>query len=205
MVDGLDIAILINNVDTSHGIPVPFILAPEDEIEDIITINCMATLRVTRIIAPGMVLRHRGLVLTMGCFDGLSPTPLLGTYSGSKAFLQHWSTALGAELKPEGVEVQLVLSYNIVSATPMVRKSSMMIPTPRVFVETVLRKIGRAGGAQSMGWTMAPYWTHALMQWGLENLPNGSPEILVGMKMSFNEKIRKRALKKMEMEGKKID
>ena len=116
LVDGLDVSILVNNVGQSHSIPVPFIETPKEEIRDIIAINCNATLRVTQIVAPGMVKRKRGLILTMGSFGGLLPTPLLATYSGSKAFLQQWSTALGSELAPSGVDVELVISYLVTTA-----------------------------------------------------------------------------------------
>jgi 17beta-estradiol 17-dehydrogenase / very-long-chain 3-oxoacyl-CoA reductase len=85
LTDGLDISILINNVGLSHSIPVPFIETPKQEMNDIIMINCMATLRVTQLITPGMVSRQRGLVLTMASFGGFFPTPLLATYSGSMA------------------------------------------------------------------------------------------------------------------------
>ncbi|KAF4635084.1 hypothetical protein G7Y89_g3010 [Cudoniella acicularis] len=107
LVDGLDVGILVNNVGQSHSVPVPFILTPKEEVRDIIAINCIATLRVTQIVAPGMVQRKRGLILTMGSFGGWMPTPLLATYSGSKAFLQQWSTSLGGELKGTGVDVDV--------------------------------------------------------------------------------------------------
>ncbi|KAL8950470.1 MAG: hypothetical protein Q9222_003510, partial [Ikaeria aurantiellina] len=102
-----DIAILINNVGKSHDIPVPFTQTDEQEMRDIITINCTGTLLMTSLVAPRMVSQRRGLILTMGSFGGLMPTPLLATYSGSKAFLQHWSTALASELQPHGVTVEL--------------------------------------------------------------------------------------------------
>ncbi|RAL58971.1 hypothetical protein DID88_009262 [Monilinia fructigena] len=157
LVDGLDVGILVNNVGQSHRIPVPFIQTPKEEIRDIITINCTGTLRVTQIVAPGMVQRKRGLILTMGSFGGWSPTPLLATYSGSKAFLQHWSTALGGELKGTGVDVELVLSYLVTTAMSKIRRTSMFIPNPRTFVKTTLAKVGRSGGAQNMAYTSTPF------------------------------------------------
>lgn len=107
LISGLDVGILINNVGQSHSIPVPFLLTESKELQDIVTINCLGTLKVTQIVAPGMQSRKRGLILTMGSFGGWMPTPYLATYSGSKAFLQHWSAALAAELKPSNVDVQL--------------------------------------------------------------------------------------------------
>jgi 17beta-estradiol 17-dehydrogenase / very-long-chain 3-oxoacyl-CoA reductase len=203
LVDSLDIGILVNNVGQSHSIPVPFVLTPKQEMRDIISINCVATLRVTQIVAPGMVQRKRGLILTMGSFGGLLPTPLLATYSGSKAFLQQWSTALGGELAGTGVDVELVISYLVTTAMSKIRKTSMMIPSPRAFVKSVLSKVGRSGGAQNMAYTSTPFWGHAIMQWWLENTVGLGGKMVVSQNLGMHESIRKRALKKAEREAKK--
>jgi 17beta-estradiol 17-dehydrogenase / very-long-chain 3-oxoacyl-CoA reductase len=203
LVDGLDVGILINNVGLSHSIPVPFIQTPKPEITDIIMINCLGTLRVTQIIAPRMVQRKRGLILTMGSFGGLFPTPLLATYSGSKAFLQQWSTALGGELKGTGVDVQLVLAHLITGAMSKIRRRSLAIPHPKPFVKSVLRKVGRSGGAQHMAFTSTPYVGHALMQWGVENTLGVGAPFVVMQNREMHESIRQRALKKAAREAKK--
>lgn len=204
LVDGLDVGILVNNVGQSHSIPVPFILTPKEEVKDIITINCTSTLKVTQLIAPGMVQRKRGLILTMGSFGGLGPTPLLATYSGSKAFLQQWSTALGGELKGTGVEVEFVLSYLVTTAMSKIRKTSLFIPNPRNFVKAVLGKVGRSGGAQKIAYTSTPFWGHALMQWWIENTFGFGSEFVIGQNRQMHEQIRKRALRKAEREAKKV-
>lgn len=203
LVDGLDVGILVNNVGQSHSIPVPFIQTPKEEIRDIITINCTGTLRVTQIVAPGMVQRKRGLILTMGSFGGWLPTPLLATYSGSKAFLQQWSTSLGSELKGTGVDVELVLSYLVTTAMSKIRRTSMFIPNPRTFVKTTLAKIGRSGGAQKMAHTSTPFWGHALMQWWLENTFGVGLSFVVDRNKVMHQAIRTRALKKAERDAKK--
>ncbi|KAF7890150.1 hypothetical protein EAF00_008466 [Botryotinia globosa] len=203
LVDGLDVGILVNNVGQSHSIPVPFIQTPKEEIRDIITINCTGTLRVTQIVAPGMVQRKRGLILTMGSFGGWLPTPLLATYSGSKAFLQQWSTSLGGELKGTGVDVELVLSYLVTTAMSKIRRTSMFIPNPRTFVKTTLAKIGRSGGAQKMAYTSTPFWGHALMQWWLENTLGVGGSFVVDQNKGMHQSIRTRALKKAERDAKK--
>jgi len=203
LIDGLDVGILINNVGQSHSIPVPFLQTPKQEIKDIITINCAGTLKVTQIIAPGMVQRKRGLILTMGSFGGLLPTPLLATYSGSKAFLQHWSVALAGELQGTGVDVEFVISYLVTTAMSKIRRSSALIPGPRTFVKAVLSKVGRSGGAQKMPFTSTPYWAHALMQWWLENTVGIWSTVGLNQNKKMHESIRVRALKKAERDAKK--
>jgi len=200
----LDVSILINNVGLSHSIPVPFAQTPELEMRDIITINCTGTLRVTQLIAPGMIARRRGLILTMASFGGILPTPLLATYSGSKAFLQQWSPALASELAPSGVKVQLVQSYLVTSAMSKIRRSSLMVPTPKQFVRAALGKIGRSGGAQGVSGTTTPYWAHGMLHWAILNLtPGPMNSYVVDVNRSMHESIRKRALKKAERDGKK--
>ncbi|KAI9824105.1 MAG: hypothetical protein M1832_002175 [Thelocarpon impressellum] len=203
IVDSLEVAVLINNVGQSHDIPVPFILTPKQEMTDIITVNCIGTLRVTQIVAPGMAQRGKGLILTMGSIGGLLPTPLLATYSGSKAFLQQWSTALGSELKPHGVQVELVISYLVTSAMSKVRRPSAFIPNPRNFVRSVLAKIGRSGGAQGVAFTSTPYPTHGLMQWALTTFTGVMGGFVVDRNRGMHEGIRKMALRKRERDAKK--
>ncbi|QKX60544.1 uncharacterized protein TRUGW13939_07689 [Talaromyces rugulosus] len=204
LVQGLDVSILVNNVGRSHSIPVPFNETPEDEVADIITINCHGTLRVTQLITPGMIERKRGLILTMGSFGGLVPTPLLATYSGSKAFLQYWSTALGAELEPYGITVQLLQAHLITSAMSKIRKPTLTVPTPKAWVSTALSKIGRNGGSPQYTYTSSPYFSHGIMAWFITCVMGVFSKRVLGINKSMHESIRKRALKKAEREkGKK--
>lgn len=203
LIEGLDVSILINNVGLSHSIPVPFAETPKQELNDIIIINCMATLRVTHIVTPGMISRKRGLILTMASFGGFFPTPLLATYSGSKAFLQQWSTALGSELQPHGVHVQCIQSHLITTAMSKIRKPSVLVPNPKQFVRAALSKIGRSGGAQGIAFTSTPYWSHGLMQWFLSRFVGERSHTVVKVNRSMHEDIRRRALRKAERDAKK--
>ena len=62
-----------------------------------------------------MISRKKGLVLTVGSFAGLVPSPLLAVYSASKAFVSTWSQALGSELEGTGVTIQVLNTYFVVS------------------------------------------------------------------------------------------
>jgi 17beta-estradiol 17-dehydrogenase / very-long-chain 3-oxoacyl-CoA reductase len=203
LLDGLDISILINNVGLSHDIPVPFLETPEAEMLDIVTINCIGTLRVTQLVAPTMVRKRKGFILTMSSFGGLFPTPLLATYSGSKAFLQQWSAAFGEEMSRHNVTVQCVESYLVTGSMAKVRRASALIPTPRDFVRAVLGSIGRSRGAQGMAYTSTPYWTHAFMHWFIETFAGRSSSLVASQNRKIHEDIRKRALRKKEREAKK--
>ncbi|QIX00609.1 hypothetical protein AMS68_006126 [Peltaster fructicola] len=203
IVEELDIAILINNVGQSHSIPVPFSRTEEKEMNDIITINCTGTLKVTQLVVPGMIKRKKGLVLTMASFGGLIPSPLLATYSGSKAFLQQWSTALASELKPHGITVQIVQSYLVTSAMSKIKRTSLLIPNPKQFVRAALSRIGRHGGAQGMSATSTPYWSHAIMHWAIATFVGTMNTTVINFNRTMHIGIRRRALKKAEREAKK--
>ena len=201
LIEGLDVGILINNVGQSHSMPVPFLQTERRELQDIVTINCLGTLKTTQVVARKLVQRKRGLILTMGSMGGWMPTPYLATYSGSKAFLQHWNSSLAAELKPSGVDAYLVLSYLVVSAMSKIRRPSLLIPTPKGFVRSALAKVGST--SQAFAYTSTPYWTHALFQWAVENTIGVGHRLGIWYNMKMHQDIRTRALKKAAREAKK--
>ncbi|KAJ4153525.1 hypothetical protein LMH87_010009 [Akanthomyces muscarius] len=202
LVKGLDVGILINNVGQSHSIPVSFLETPREELQNIITINCLGTLKVTQVIAPILKQRKRGLILTMGSFGGWTPTPYLATYSGSKAFLQQWSNALSSELADDNVDVQLILSHLVTTAMSKIRRASLLVPNARSFVKAALGKVG-TGGYQTAPSTYTPWWSHAFMLWFIENIPGVNSPLTISINKGMHVDIRKRALRKAEREAKK--
>jgi 17beta-estradiol 17-dehydrogenase / very-long-chain 3-oxoacyl-CoA reductase len=205
LVAPLDVSILVNNVGQSHSIPVTFLETEKSEMDSIITINCIGTLRVTQIVAPGMVSRKHGLILTMASFGGIFPTPLLATYSGSKAFLQQWGTALAAELAPSGVKVVTIQSHLVTSAMSKIRRASVMVPTPKAFVRATLGKIGRSGGSQGIAHTLTPWWAHGFFQWFVTTTVGTMSHFALAQNLSMHKDIRRRALARAAREGKKTN
>lgn len=202
-ISDLPVTVLINNVGQSHSIPVPFLETPKKELGDIVEINNVFTLRVTQVVAPVIQQtvqkegkKVRGLILTMSSFGGLLPTPYLATYSGSKAFLQAWSAALAGELKPQGIDVEVVFLYLVTSAMSKVRHTSLTIPNPKLFVRSALASVGRRVGAQERYATSTPYWAHALMHFGLVNTVGVYSKIANKFNLDMHKSIRARALKK---------
>lgn len=194
------ISILVNNVGLSHSIPVTFVETSPQEMEQIITINCLATLKVTQMVLPRMLPQKRGLVLTMGSFGGLAPTPLLATYSGSKAFLQQWSTALASEVAKQGITVHFVQSYLVTSSMSKIRRSNWQVPTEKQFVRSVLSKIGRRGGSIGYMYTGSPWWSHALLASAMIGILGTMSGTLLEFNRKMHVSIRKRAMAKAERE-----
>ncbi|KAK0636502.1 hypothetical protein B0T17DRAFT_519272 [Bombardia bombarda] len=202
LISGLDIGILINNVGQSHSIPVPFMETSPEELQSIVTINCLGTLKTTKVVAPLMTQRKKGLILTMGSMAGVTPTPYLATYSGSKAFLQHWSTALAEELKPQGVDVHLVVSYLVTTAMSKIRRTSILIPNPKQFVRSALGKIGLSS-SEPFPYTYTPWWSHAIFKWVMEKTVGATTPFTVSFNKKMHVDIRNRALKKAARDTKK--
>lgn len=198
LVKDKDIAILINNVGQSHEIPVPYAEGAEEEVRNIITTNCIGTLRVARLVLPGMSARRRGLVLTMGSFAGLLPTPLLATYSGSKGFLQNWSTALAAEVEELGITVYFVQAYIVTSAMSKVRRSTYLFPSEKDFVNSTLARIGNRCGSIGYAYSGTPWWSHALFAWYILTIGYPHGHYALSQNLTTHKAIRARALKKAE-------
>jgi len=203
LVQGKKVSILINNVGQSHSIPVPFAETPLSEMTNIININCLGTLRATQTVLPSMLPQGKGLILTMGSFGGLTPTPLLATYSGSKAFLQQWSNALASELAPQGISVFFVHSYLVTSSMSKIRRANWQVPSEKAFVKSVLAKIGRRGGSIGYPYSGTPYWSHALVASLITGVLGPMSSLLLGFNRKMHVDIRRRALKKAERDAQK--
>src|SRR3954453_16104589 len=115
IIKGFDVGILVNNVGTNHEIPTPFILETDEIINNIVEVNISGLLKITKIVLPRMLSSNRGLIINVGSFSGMIPTPYLSVYSASKSFMSTWSAALGAELKSKGIVVENVNTYFVVS------------------------------------------------------------------------------------------
>ncbi|KAK4640774.1 hypothetical protein QC761_606580 [Podospora bellae-mahoneyi] len=202
LIAGLDVGILINNVGQSHSIPVSFLDTEKTELQNIVTINCLGTLKTTKVVAPILAARKKGLILTMGSFAGTMPTPYLATYSGSKAFLQHWSSSLASELAPHGVDVQFVISYLVTTAMSKVRRTSLLIPGPKQFVKAALGKIGLDSN-ENFPNTYTPWWSHNVFKWIIDSTVGNTSAFTIWQNRKMHVDIRNRALRKAAREAKK--
>ncbi|KAF9232413.1 hypothetical protein BU15DRAFT_55060 [Melanogaster broomeanus] len=200
---GLDVGVLVNNVGKSHTMPVYFAETEAQENDDIVMININGTLRVTHAVLPGMIQRKRGLILNIGSFAGQIPSPMLATYSGSKAFVSTFTSALAEEVKAHGITVQHLNTYFVVSKMSNIRKSSMLVPSPAAYVRSALSKVGLSCGAAMTDrpGTLTPFWSHALIDYLIHTIGWKAGFILYTH--SLHKDIRRRVLRKLEREAKK--
>ncbi|KAG8930792.1 hypothetical protein FRC03_009791 [Tulasnella sp. 419] len=201
VVKSTDVRVLVNNVGRSYDMPTYFHELSNQNLEEIVEINIRATLKVTQIVLPVLLAHKNGLILNIGSFAGEFPSPMLAVYSGAKSFLSTWSQALADEYKGQGITVQLVNTYFVVSSMSKIRKANVMVPTPKAYVKSVLSKIGLPCGAGNIPYTSTPYWSHAAMEWILRVL--NMPKYYIKYSHDLHIDIRRRALKKLEREAKK--
>ncbi|KAI7866990.1 hypothetical protein BDF14DRAFT_1807297 [Spinellus fusiger] len=198
LLSDLRIGVLVNNVGTNHDIPTSFSEEDSEVINSIVEVNIKGAMRMSKIVLPQMRRERKGLILNLGSFAGLVATPYLSVYSAGKAFLCTWSQALGAEVAPEGIVVQNINTYFVVSSMSKIRRPTFFIPMPKPYVATVLSKIGLACGA-STPYTSTPYPSHGLMNWVIENVFDAS--FWLKQNNNIQKDIRKRALRKREREA----
>ena len=105
-------------------------------LDQMIQLNVTALTRLAIAAAAAFVARANGLIINIGSVVALAPELLNGTYSGTKAYVQNFSTSLKNELAGKGVTVQVVLPG--ATATPLWGKAGVNIHTdlPQEWVMT---------------------------------------------------------------------
>ncbi|KAI9208232.1 uncharacterized protein BJ171DRAFT_490716 [Polychytrium aggregatum] len=187
--ESLPVGILINNVAMNHEGPTPFLDESDELIQNIVNVNILAQLKITKIVLPQMVTRKKGLILNVGSVSGQVPSAYIADYSGSKAFVRSWSQALAMELKNTGIHVEHLNAYFVVSNMSKIRKPSWTTPLARDWVRSVL-----AGVGTSINRT--PYPSHALISWALTTF--FSEQAAISQSAKIHLSIRKRYLKKQQ-------
>jgi short-subunit dehydrogenase len=103
--------ILVNNAGVaSFGNP---LTKNFDEIRTEMEVNYFGTLRVSRVIAPKMIERRRGVIVNVATAFAKVNLPMIGTYCASKAALLSLGQALRAHLADYGVKVITVMPTTI--------------------------------------------------------------------------------------------
>ena len=115
-----NVDLLINNAGLALGTEA----MPEKILEDslrIVDTNVRGLLAVTHALLPGMVERKRGHIINIGSVAGTYPYPGGNTYCGSKAFVNHFSKTLRADLKGKNVRVSSLEPGSVDSEFSLVR------------------------------------------------------------------------------------
>ncbi|CAB3987877.1 very-long-chain 3-oxoacyl- reductase [Paramuricea clavata] len=184
--EGFEIGVLVNNVGASVPYPQHLHELPIENVWTQVNVNVMSTAMLTRLIIPSMVERNKGVVINVASGAGAFVVPLLGPYSGTKAFMDKFSESLHIEYASKGIITQSVLPLIVATKMSGVKRSGFFSPFPDSFVGSVLKKVGAA--RRCFG-----YWPHELQAFVMYLLPDW---LFAKMTMKFNTKLRDKALKK---------
>lgn len=106
-VNDLQIGILINNAGV--GYEGHFDSQDSERLENLVRLNCLAPVTLTKKILPSMTKLQRGAVIFVGSVAGSQPLPLHAIYASSKSFNNLLGEALWGELRSTGIDVLSVL------------------------------------------------------------------------------------------------
>ncbi|MDE7256272.1 MAG: SDR family NAD(P)-dependent oxidoreductase [Helicobacter sp.] len=101
---GWSIDVLVNNAGFALGLQSAD-CADLDDWERMISVNCMALVRLTRLVLPQMVARKSGTIINIGSIAGSYPYPGGNVYGATKAFVKQFSLNLRADLFDKNIRV----------------------------------------------------------------------------------------------------
>ena len=101
-----EIALLVNNA--GFGDYGTFAESDAAKQEEMVELNCVAVVSLTRRFIPQMVARKRGAVIFLSSVAGFQPVPFMSTYSATKAFDLAFGESLWYELRPHCIDVLVI-------------------------------------------------------------------------------------------------
>lgn len=104
---GVNIDVLVN--DAGQGEWGPFFTTGLNRDIDIIQLNIISLLSLTKFYGKDMEQRNMGRILLVGSEAGTTPMPLLSVYAATKAFVISFGAALAEELRDTDVSVTVLL------------------------------------------------------------------------------------------------
>lgn len=164
----LKLKVLINNVGGTVGMAA-FVRLHErtiDECRTFIDVNLRFPTELTKALLPQLRKNAPALILNMGSTTSDIGLPYLSVYSGSKGYNKAWSQSLTAEMKADGVDVEVIcMMISTVATDYTPRELSPFTPNARRLAQSAIRVVG-SGNA-----FLYPHWGHAVQATMLSCLP----------------------------------
>lgn len=101
------ITLLVNNAGV--GAPTSLLDSDLDRLDQMISLNVTALVRITHAVLPDFVKRGGGAIINIASVLGIVPELLNGVYGGTKAFVIAFSRSLNREFAEKNIRVQAVL------------------------------------------------------------------------------------------------
>ena len=158
--------ILVNNAGI--GWEGPFAAMPPEKIDDLVAVNLLGSVRLTRALLPAMLERRRGHIVNVASIAGHVGVRDEALYAATKAALLMFSEGLRYEVQESGVRVTAV-SPGVVDTeffarrgSPFRRRRPRPIPPERV-AHAIVRAIERNRDEVIVpGWLRFPIWLHGV-------------------------------------------
>ncbi len=104
---GIEVDVLVNNA--GQGEWGPFVETELQRDLDIVQLNIVSLITLTKLFLRDMVTRNEGKILQLGSEAGTTPAPLFAVYAATKAFVVSHSVALADELRDTNITVTVLL------------------------------------------------------------------------------------------------
>jgi short-subunit dehydrogenase len=129
--DGINVDVLVNNAGFGdYGL---FERTGWTKTERMLELNVVSATFLLHRLVPPMVGRGAGAILNVGSTAGMFPSPALGVYSASKAYVNLLSEVLAAELAGTGVTVTVLCPGPVPTEFQEVAGTSGKNPMPKAF------------------------------------------------------------------------
>jgi len=156
----LTVDVLINNA--GFGVYGPFTQIPWEREEEMLRLDIIALVHLTKLFVRDMVARNLGWIMQVSSIGGYQPSPTYATYSAAKAFVLSFGEALSYELRGTNVKVS-VLSPGV---------------TETEFLEV-------AGQARTLYQRMSMMPSRPVAEIGIDAMVRGKPSKVAGAMNAF--------------------
>lgn len=102
-----EIDVLVNNA--AQGQYGKFLDTDSNRELDIIHLNIVSYIQLTKLFLKDMVAKNKGKILNVGSIAGETPGPWQSVYHGTKAFIHSWTEAINNEIKDTDVSLTILL------------------------------------------------------------------------------------------------
>jgi short-subunit dehydrogenase len=159
---GIDI--LVSNAGVGWAGPFPEI--PPERVTELVAVNLVAPVELTRLLLPGMIERGRGRVVFVASIAGVTGVAGEAVYAATKAGLFAFAESLAYELRGRGAGVTVIVPGVIDTpffqrrGRPYGRRWPAPVPAARVARAAVSALHRDRDVVYVPGWLHGPAWLH---------------------------------------------
>jgi uncharacterized protein len=135
---GRPVDVLVNNAGIAGG--GTFLELTHDRIDEVVRVNLLGVMHVTRVFLPGMLERRHGHVINVASLAGRFAVPGAAVYSATKHGVVAFSESLDVSTRRRGVLVTTVNpAYVPTEGFPATRRPSVLTLTPERVAEAIVK------------------------------------------------------------------